>query len=215
MFRLWSAVVALLILTAVSASTQTTPEEHLRQLVKAYAREHPGDPYLMLGPPGDYPSKTIAELTQEAELVVLGRLSRVQTYVGSGSAIFSDYAIQNRRVLAGQSDTVIARSQLASVPLILTRYGGEMTIDGVQVRAERGDGSDIKEGQEYLMFLRPSRGGGVGRYESYGGAIFGVELGLIRPLIRNGDLAFPDGFDAPLAIVSGQIERAAKARPKK
>jgi hypothetical protein len=208
-------VVALLILTSVSASTQTSDEEHLRALVKAHARERPGEPYRMVGPVGDFSPKSVAELSQEAELVVLGRLSKPRTYVGPGGALYSDYAIQDRRVLAGQSDTVIARSQLASMPLILTRYGDEMTIDGVQVRAERGDGSDVKEGREYLMFLTPSRGGGVGRYESYGGAIFGVELGLIRPLIRNGDIAFPDGFDAPLPVVSGQIERAAKVRPKK
>ena len=211
--RVWSATFSLLIVIAVSVSAQTVPES-LRELVKAYARDRPGEPLVLLGPVGDYSPKTVAELTQEAELVAVGRLSKRHSYVGRDERrILTDYAIQDLRVLAGRSETVLA--QAAATPSVLTLLGGEITIDGVQVRGAPTDDLVVRNGGEYLMFLRPSRGGGTGRYEPYHGGIFAIDVGVIRPPLRNGDIIFKDAFDASLPIVMGQIEAAAKVRPKK
>ena len=99
-----AALCSLLILGAISASTHAQ-DQRLRDLAKFYARDHPGQPMLMVGPTADHEAKTISELTKEAELVIQARVGKLQSYFGrAGDRVVTDYAIQDWRLLAGPSD---------------------------------------------------------------------------------------------------------------
>jgi hypothetical protein len=83
----------------------------------------------------------------------------------------------------------MARAMDATKPLVVTMYGGELTIEGVQVMASSASSRSAVDGGEYLLFVMPSRGGGE-RYEPFHEGVFAVEEGKIKPLVRQADTLF-------------------------
>jgi hypothetical protein len=185
----------------------------LNELAKAHSRKYPGTPLLQVGPPGDYLSKTIEELTREAEVVIHARLVRLKSYVGAdGERVLSDYAIRDNVMLAARTADAAAVVQGASQTLIVTLFGGELMIEGVEVRSSDANLAAIADGGEYLLFLMKARRAGPGRYEPYYGAVFSIEQGKLKPLLRDGNRVFKDAYEAALPEVVSQIEAAARFR---
>jgi hypothetical protein len=179
MCQLLSAVCA--VVTAASVVCAEPAPQALHEWAKAHARKSPGEPLMVLGPLGDTPPKTIAQLTREAEVVFHGRVYLLKTYLGpDGERVLSDYTIRGRELLAGRTAVAVARAEDASRPLIVTVIGGELTIEGVQVIATPADRRSMVDGGEYILFLMPSRGGGD-RYEVYSAGIFEVKEQQIKP----------------------------------
>jgi hypothetical protein len=205
MSRTWSAVCALTI--AASVTTAETQSQALREWAKAHAaRSSAGEPMRLVGPVGDYKPRTIGQLTREAEAAFRGRLFRLETYIGSdGERLLTDYAIRQHQLLAGRSQSAVARANDFTKPLILTALGGELTIEGVQVISAPAGQQPIKDGGEYIVFVMPSRGG-RDRYEVYGAGIFEVEDERLKPLHVDGERLFEDAFHAPLAPVLARIQ---------
>ena len=206
MLRLGAAMYLLIMLGAVTGSTEPA-QEVLREMVKAHAQKFPGEP-LSMGRVVDPPAKTVAELTREAEVVFLARLFKVNTYVWKNAeTILTDYAIREEHLLAARSDTAIIRATDISKPLILTVYGGELTVDGVKVRATTLNAETVVDGGEYVLFLKLSRAYGD-QYEPYNAGIFAVRDGKVRPIHKDSQHVFSDAFDAPLATLLSTISEA-------
>jgi hypothetical protein len=186
----------------------------LNELAKAHSRKYPGTPLIQVGPPGDYLPKTIEELTREAEIVIHARLVRLKSYVGAdGERVLSDFAIRGNVMLAARTaDAAAAVQGGITGTLIVTVFGGEVMIEGVEVQSSSGGSAAITDGGEYLLFLKKARRPGAGRYEPYYGAVFSIEEGKLKPLLRDGNRVFKDASEAALPEVVSQIEAAARFR---
>jgi hypothetical protein len=75
-----------------------------------------------------------------------------------------------------------------------------------------GNLAAITDGGEYFLFLKKARSPGPGRYEPYYGAVFSIEEGKFKPLLRDGNIVFKDVYNAALPEVVSKIEAAARFR---
>ncbi len=206
MFRLLSAVCTLTI--TASALSAGTPPQRLRAFAKAHAQNATADPLMVGAPLGNPPPKTIAQLTREAEVVLRGRLFRLQTYIDrDGDLILTDYAIRQEQLLAGRTPAAVARARDFSKPPTLTDVGGELLIEGVRVLMLPSNERAIVDGGEYLLFLVPSRIGG-GQYQVYNAGIFQIEEERVSPLHSQSKILFKDAFNASLETVLLRVERS-------
>jgi hypothetical protein len=206
MRRLGAAVYLLIMLGAVTGSAEPA-QEALREMVRAHVQKFPGKP-LTIGQVVDPQAKTVAELTREAKVVFHARLFKVKSYVWkNGETILTDYAIREQQLLAARSDTAIIRATDISKPLIVTVWGGEVTVDGVKVRATTLNEDTIVEGGEYVLFLKPSRAY-ADQYEPYNAGIFAIRDGKVRPTRKDSEYLFKDAFDAPVATLLSTISKA-------
>jgi hypothetical protein len=188
-------------------SSQTAPQV-LNEGAKLHAQRFPGEPMVLVGPIGRPTPITIAELTQKADVVLHARLFKLKTYIGrDGEHVLTDWAIRDSNLLAARTDSAMARAMDATKPLVVTMYGGELTIEGVRVVASPAEKRSVVDGGEYLVFLMPSRGGGD-RYEPYHDGVFAVEEGKVKPLVRDAGNIFKDAADAPLATVLATVQEA-------
>jgi hypothetical protein len=70
------------------------------------------------------------------------------------------------------------------VQLTLTAYGGELTIEGVTVRAVNYNRDDIRSGGRFLLFLQ-ALGGSAGQYQLFRGGAFEIEQQRLKPLLKH------------------------------
>jgi hypothetical protein len=161
-------------------------------------------------PGGRWPT-TIEAVVADATAVVQATLVRGRTYLDStGNFIGTDYGILSPIIIAGALGLPPASMPGPTPPLTLTVFGGEVAIEGVTFRATDGHFEPITDGGQYLIFLRPGRPPGPGRYEIYYGAIFEVSQGAARPLLRNADDVFRGTADARLTDLIARIRKAAR-----
>jgi len=120
-------------------------------------------------------------------------------------------------VIAGELPAPTQRVPRPGTSPILTVYGGEVVLEGVTVRCTDNNRDAIKDGAQYLIFLRPSRApstAGASRYEVYHGVIFEVSGDQVRGLLNNADHVFADLLKhrpTPKDLVA-RIQKAAQAR---
>jgi hypothetical protein len=170
---------------------------------------NPGVPLLIPQAPSDYLPKTIEALARESEVVLLGRMSKVESYLSaSGDQVLTDFSILAPQVIAGRLNSLSVPRPGEGVPLILTVWGGEVVVDDVPVRGVKTDGEPIKDGAQYLLFLRQARQSGPGRYEIYYGGAFEIVHSEAKPLLRNADTIFKGTNDTRLTELTSRIQKA-------
>lgn len=207
-----------LVFTVLGVSRPAVGQE-LLEIARAHAIRYPGLPVQIPSPPGHYEPKTLDQLTNEAVSVVQATLSRIGSYVGGsrGDRVLTDYLIAAPIVIAGQLPVSVQRAPSPGIAPILTVYGGEVVIEGVTVRCTDINRAAIKDGAQYLVFLRPSRGpskAGESRYEIHYGGIFEVLADEVKGLLKNADAVFADFLKDrphPKDLVA-RIQKAAQHR---
>jgi hypothetical protein len=186
------------------AAAQATISERVSD-----ASRKPGTP-VVIGVLGEPIPLSIDELTNQSDLVVEARVSRLKTYVDEqDTAVLTDFALMPVRILAG---TVPDAGSTPSVtpPLVLSTYGGEVVRKGVTVRAVNHDREQLEHGRVYLLFLKRF-GEERGVYQIFNAAAFEVSGGAIRPLARQATDLYRD-FSADYAHVVTRIVAAERAR---
>jgi hypothetical protein len=206
--------IPILTVLAVVAITRPTIAQSLRDAARDQARTSPGVPILLTSEPGDYLPKTIEDLTKESEVVLQATLSHVKSYVGGNDdRVLTDYDINVERIFAGG---VPARPTKVpgtlSAPPILTVFGGDVTVDGVLIRATDNNREPIADGARYLLFLMSSRRREPGRYEIYYGGVFEIVRNEARPLLRHAERVFKLGARTPISELIRRIEKTAQSR---
>lgn len=165
-------------------------------------------------PPGHFGPKSIEELTREADVVVRARLRRSRTYVAgpNESLLYTDYLIEEPVLLAGALESYVTRTPgTATPPLLLTRFGGDLTIDGIRIHGGDSNFLTPQDGALHLLFLRVSRAKQPGKYEVSNGGIFELSGETMKPLLR-GDAALRAFAWAGEQRLSEALTRVAKAR---
>jgi hypothetical protein len=200
-------------IVAVVVCAETVSAQKLREMAREQSIRNPGVPLLIPQAPSDYLPKTIEELAMESEVVLQARMSKVESYLGaSGNQVLTDFSILAPQVIAGRINPVSVRRPGAGVPLILTVWGGEVVVDGVPIRGVKTDSEPIKDGAQYLLFLRQARQSGPGRYEIYYGGAFEIVHGEAKPLLRNADTVFKGTNDTHLTEMTSRIQKATRGR---
>lgn len=200
-----------LILLAVFFNVPTAAfSQNLRDQARQQAVQNPGVPIYQPAPPDGHYPKLVEELAREADLVVHATLSHPHSYLSPGEdRILTDYAIQKPNVIAGRLPQVSARVPGQRVPLILTVWGGVVTLEGVPVRGKDQNRESIRDGGEYLLFLRQSRQPEPGRYEIYYGGAFEILAGeKVKPLLKRANDVFKDTVDAHLTPLLARVRAA-------
>ena len=206
-------ITCLAAIVAVVAYAETVRAQNLREMAREQSIRNPGVPLLIPQAPSDYLPKAIEELAIESEVVLQGRLSRVESYLAAnGNQVLTDFSILAPHVIAGRLHSLSVRRPGPAVPLILTVWGGEVVVDGVPLRAVRSDSEPIKDGAQYRLFLRQARQSGPGRYEIYYGGAFEIVHGEAKPLLKNADTIFKGTNDARLTEMTSRIQRAVQTR---
>ncbi len=187
----------------------------LLELARAQAIRNPGLPVEIPSGPGEHEPKTVDQLTKEAVAVVQATLSRGASYVGgsSGDRVLTDYLLTAPTLIAGRLPVAVLPSPGTSP--ILTVYGGEVVLEGVTVRCTDINRAAIKDGAQYLVFLRPSRAPGAAgthSYEIYYDGIFEVSRDQLKPLLKNADYVFPEFLHQRREDLVARIQKAAQPR---
>ena len=206
---LWPLIVAPL----VDGATVTGTQSALLDQARKQSMENPGVPLNQPAPPGDYWPTEIATVSREATVVLVARLSKLKSYVApGGDHILTDYEIRAPRVIAGAFAMVAKGRPGQGTPLILTVYGGDVVLVGVQVRGTDYNREAINDGAEFLLFLRETPGKEPGRYQIHYGAIFEVSGQSARPLLKGADEVFKGTIDPQLKEMIARVQAAVMDR---
>ena len=210
----------LFVLSATLGFSRPAFGQELLEIARSHAIRYPGQPVRIPSAPGHYEPKTLEQLTHEAVAVVQATVSRVRSYVGGrrGDRVLTDYQITAPLVIAGQWPASVQVVPGPGTPLpVLTVFGGEVVLEGITVRAADVNRADIKDGGEYLIFLRPSRGAnraGEIAYEIYYGGIFEISGDQVLGLLNKANDVFADFLkDRPKGReLVARIQKAAQHR---
>src|SRR5262245_59314396 len=119
-----------LMLCAVAGVSVVVAAQNLRELAREQSTRNPGVAIDQPAPPGDYGPKTIAQLAREADVVLLGRLKRIGSYLSSNEdRVLTDYSIAEANTVAGHMPVVATQIPGKSETPILTVFGGEVTVE--------------------------------------------------------------------------------------
>lgn len=209
----FKVVIHLLMLVAIFGGSGIAFAQNLRELAREQAIRSPGVPLEQPAPPGDYWPKAIEELAREADVVLQAKLSRINSYLTSNEdRVLTDYRILESRVVAGRLSAMSSQVPGPGVALILTVYGGEVIVEGVTIRGTDNNREAIKDGGQYLLFLKQSRRREPGRYEIYYGGVFEISHEEVKPLLKRADDVFKGTIDGRLKDLVLRIQTAVQVR---
>ena len=192
---------------ALAFHAAATSAQSIADRVRA-ARQKPGTP-VVIGLLSEPVPLSVEELAKASDLVLLASVSRLTTHVNDDdTAVVTDFAMLPIRVLIGTLPTGVATPG-SSTTLVLSTYGGEITRDGVTVRAENHSLEQLKDGRSYLLFLKKF-GTLAGVYQIYNDAAFELSENAIRPLTRQGANLFEDLLSTPYSELRTRIQAAAR-----
>lgn len=134
----------------------------------------------------------------------------LKTYINrEGTAVLTDYAIQPVRVLAGTLPGG-ASTPGTAIPLRLNIFGGEVTRDGVTIRAENHNlNGALSTTASYLLFLRRSNSPGV--YTLYNVGAFELSDRVVQPAARRGNELYKN-LPRTYGDVVAQVTSAARGK---
>jgi hypothetical protein len=191
---------AVLLMTASVASgafAQTIPE---------LARAKPASP-VVRGALRDVTPASFDELMKGAELVVEAKLQLVGSFLNKNEDyIYTDYKILPIRIFSSAPSVSNKATPGPGAPLILSVYGGELTIDGVTVKAVDYNVAMPRNGASFLLFLRPYGE----KYQYYRGAAFEIDQGQLKPLLKQPYDGYKDISASTLDQVVLKIQAAAR-----
>lgn len=169
--------------SGILPAQQTDPRPTLPELVRRF-----GPTPVHQSRTRDLAIQSLESALPEAELVVYGTVERATTYLSADQKdLFTDYLIMPLRIVRQPPrppDTRPGRRQPAVVPIILTRWGGQMTIDGVQVTQEDRDLRSFGDGERVWLLLAHDGVGQKYRLVSLCGAL-SVDGSGLRPIAKD------------------------------
>lgn len=155
----------------------------------------------------------LADLVAGADLIVYGKLVRQRSYLTEAKTdVYTEYALKPERVIVDREGALTGSRRGRLQLVLVTVYGGELVVDGTQVRFE--DKSLVKwpEDANLLLFLKRI-GGETNRFEPYGGSagLFQVKSGQrIKSLLHHSESDKELGqltLDEAIQRIRGQTKR--------
>jgi hypothetical protein len=147
----------------------------------------------------EYVMPSFEEIVSRSNLIVHGRVESKESYLSDDQyEIYTDYVLTPIRILWRQA------AQVPS-PIIVKRWGGEMTIEGAQVIARDHGALPIEASPEVVLVLIPGKTSGKFQLVSEFAGVFSIEAGYINPLTP--DPKFKRFHSMPIAQFESEIQR--------
>lgn len=207
-------MVCVVISLGTPLAAQTVAAQNLRESARRQLAQNPGRALLLPAPPADYLPKSVEELTTESDVVVQARLVEDRSYLSRNEDyVLTDYRIQAPQIIAGRPSARTSPVPGQGTPLTLTVFGGDVMLEGVLVRAIDNNREPIKNGGQYLLFLKEAPGGQPGQYWIYYGGIFELlDGGRLDPLMKAASRVFHDAQGVALKEMVERIQAAKRVR---
>lgn len=142
-------VVACSVLT--SAQQQEDPRQTLPQLARRFAPQPVYQSRI-----ADLVLESLDTVLPRADVIVHGKVDRATTYLSADQRdLYTDYLIRPLRIIRQPITPPITRPGQTSTapPIVVTRWGGQMTIEGVQVTQEDANVNPFRVGDEVVLLL--------------------------------------------------------------
>jgi hypothetical protein len=169
----------------LSAQGRTIPE----RVAEGHAAGHPRGKPVELESWRDIEPLPLARLAAKAELAVVGRLTRLKSYLSADKVfMYTDYQLTPRQVIVDRAGRQTQSTPGAPPPLIVTFFGGELVVDGTPIRITDTSLTKWDENADVLVFLYRSENDPA-KYELYGGpaALFQIDgTKQVRSLLKHG-----------------------------
>ncbi len=123
---------------------------------------------------GELAPRSFEDAARESDLIVIATVRKLKTYLSTDQTeLYTDYEVQRLNTVAqrGPQDNLKPGPAAA---LVLRQWGGNMTIDGVDVNFYDEDYSTLPEDTPLLLFLNLNRE--VGKYQIFDGITGAFEL---------------------------------------
>lgn len=158
----------------------------------------------------DVQPATLRELTESAELVLEATVSKLKSYLTPDEEnILTDYQIVPVRVFVSRVPAGRGAPGPA-VPLVLTMYGGDLTIDGTRVSVVDHAVKRLQAGRRYLLFLQ--RFGSQGHFQLQGGGAFEIDSQELKTILARDENIYREFVETPFNEVVNRINAAASGR---
>ncbi len=170
MFRLLLVIVSTVLVTATV--TVASAQQSLRELV----RQHHGAIGLMEH--AEYPIVDIDQLVAAADYVISGVVtSSVSKLTDNEESIWTATGIQVLEVWKSTSESRLNPGD----SIVLRQDGGEVLIEGYNIKSSDSDFPLLQRSNEYVLFLRRDKSGMF--VSAYGGqGVFRIDAGNVRQI---------------------------------
>jgi hypothetical protein len=183
---------------ATNADAQTIPQ---------LARSKPANPVVRGRLLEVFPT-TLDQLMAGADWVVDARITKLKSYLTPNEEhILTDYEVVPYRVFVA-TGADLPRAPQRPKPVILTMYGGDMTIDGITVSEIDYGLKRLKDKGRYLLFLVRWRTQGASQL--YEGAAFELDGEHVKAIVpTDEELLFKDIRGHVFSDVADRIAKIA------
>lgn len=142
---------------------------------------------------------TLQDMTRQSVAVLEATLSVVKSYAEDHTgAIYTEYELLPLRLLAGQVRGTPARPGFTS-KVMLTRFGGEMMVNGVNRRTVFSQSRPLEEDHPCVFFLKETSAQGM--YEVFNDAVFDVAGAAFEPLTTRASKDIPKSYADAAALI--------------
>jgi hypothetical protein len=173
----------LLTIAIVAVGIQTDLRPTLQELARQLA---PGPVYQSRI--NDFVTKPFEESVQASDLLIHGKVERINTYLSQDQKdLQSDYVVRVSRVLRPTPSQIRSRpGALNSLEtVVITRWGGSLIIDGVQVTQADAAVPAFQVGQDVVLLLSAGLNGEKYRLTSPVTGTFTVRDSRLEPLSQD------------------------------
>jgi hypothetical protein len=174
-------IAAVWVAFSVLASAQ---QEDLRPTLPELARRFGPKPVYQ-SRIADFVVESLESVLPRADVIVHGTVDRVTTYLSPDQRdLYTDYLVRPLRMIPPRPPAVLARpgqTPVPPAPIVVTRWGGQTTINGVQVTQEDAEVSAFRVGDEVVLLLAYSKEEGKYRLPSLVSGVFLVDDSLLKP----------------------------------
>jgi hypothetical protein len=172
----------LFVIIAGSTLVVSAQEDH-RSTLPAIVQRQGAEPVLQTRRTELVPER-LEQIIPKADLIVHGTVIGVTSYLSSDQKdVLTDYVIAPIRVLYRRSTPGQTPGEATSVTV--TRWGGQTTVNGVQVVDEDLDLRQFHLGEELLLVLASDRSNRKFTLVSSPSGAFGVQGGRLEPMVQH------------------------------
>lgn len=127
----------------------------------------------------------LEEMLPKTDLIVQGTVDQFSTHLSTDQTeLYTDYVIAPLRIVRRREVKSSGGISLPA-PIVLTRWGGQMLIDGVSVTVEDANLPAFHVGEQLWLMLVYNRPDGKYQLPGAVSGAFAVEGGKIRPLVQH------------------------------